>query len=237
LNLIKGNLKIFRVDITLHDYLFYASREMGYLWETAPLIHNYSLTYALNFCQSSYHFSNPQIPKYAEHLQTVNAAEIYVTPAKLNLVESGSQTSDTQFWKLEFNGEKYHKRTASRDNTKTNIPLIGRNKLIHPEVCFTAYLLLKNLPNLPKWIRLGKWDSKAEVIYTELNYTQEKGNFKTQIYLNPLDINPKTNIKSFDVFNMPPSSLIQNLHAEGEYFELENGIQLPAKLSYRIIEK
>ncbi len=33
--------------LKLHDYLFYASREMGRLYETEKYLHNYGLTYAL----------------------------------------------------------------------------------------------------------------------------------------------------------------------------------------------
>jgi CRISPR-associated protein Csc1 len=230
-------MNVFRLDLTLHDYLFFATREIGYLWETVPIIHNYALTYALGFCHSTYHSPNPQIPKYNKHLEQVNIQGLYVTPAKLNLALSGSQLSDTQTWSFAFNGEKNHLTMADRDYTRYNNPLIGRNKVIHPEVAFTAYLIAQNhLPAIDKWIRLGKWHSKTEVRLTRLNYSILDGDFICNSYLNPLDIHPKIKMKAFDIFNMPPSSLIKNLIALGKFIKLEDGEILPVGLSYRIVE-
>ncbi|MBD0265537.1 MAG: type I-D CRISPR-associated protein Cas5/Csc1 [Tolypothrix sp. Co-bin9] len=230
-------MNIFRLDLTLHDYLFFASREIGYLWETVPLIHNYALTYALGFCHSTYHFSNPQIPKYSEHLEQVNIQGLYLTPARVNFALSGSQLSDIQTWSFAFNGESNHLQMASREYTKYNNPLIGRNKSIHPEVVFTAYLIAQNcLPAINRWIRLGKWDSKAEVKLTKLSYCLLEGEFISRIYLNPLDVHPKVQMRAFDIFNMPPSSLINNLSALGKFIKLDDGEVLPWGLSYRIVE-
>ena len=37
--------------LVLHDYLYYASREMGRLYETEKYLHNYGLTYALGLAR------------------------------------------------------------------------------------------------------------------------------------------------------------------------------------------
>ncbi len=39
----------------LHDFLFYASREMGRLYETEKYLHNYGLTYALGHYAFAFH--------------------------------------------------------------------------------------------------------------------------------------------------------------------------------------
>src|SRR5436305_12305133 len=66
--------------LTLHDYLFYASREMGRLYETEKYLHNYGLTYALGLAKAPY-TSLTQIPRYPEDLNKVNELGVYVTPA------------------------------------------------------------------------------------------------------------------------------------------------------------
>lgn len=231
-------MRIYELKIVMHDFLFYSSREIGYLWETIPVIHNYALTYALGFCKSNYHSPNPQIPLYDKHLSEVNCRKLYVTPAMISFAESGAQISDTQGWSFGFNGEKYHLKMAQREQTAKNNPLIGRNKVISPEVAFTAFLISQEHNNvkIPQWIRLGKWDSKAEVTVKEQRFTLDEGKFDCQIYLNPLDIPQKCKMLSYDVLNMPPVSLIKRLTAEAKYIKLENNIILPNNLSYHIVE-
>ncbi len=38
---------LYRCTIELHDSLYYATREIGRLYETEPILHNYALCYAL----------------------------------------------------------------------------------------------------------------------------------------------------------------------------------------------
>src|SRR5947208_8705677 len=64
----------------LHDYLFYASREMGRLYETEKYLHNYGLTYALGLAKAPY-TNLAQVPRYQEDLNKVNEQGVYVTPA------------------------------------------------------------------------------------------------------------------------------------------------------------
>ena len=43
-------VQIYRADLTLMEHTYFASREIGTLYESEPLIGNYALTYALGFC-------------------------------------------------------------------------------------------------------------------------------------------------------------------------------------------
>ena len=45
----------YRIRIELEDYLFFSSMEKGKVAETAPLIHNYALAYALSWAISPYY--------------------------------------------------------------------------------------------------------------------------------------------------------------------------------------
>src|SRR5450759_5109532 len=67
--------------LTFHENLFYATREVGRLYETGRYLHNYALTYALGLANAPY-FQPQQIPAYSEELSGLNKQGIYVTPAR-----------------------------------------------------------------------------------------------------------------------------------------------------------
>ena len=57
--------------MTLHDNLYYASREFGRIYETEKYLHNIGLTYALGLVQPApAYFNSTQEPRYEEELQT-----------------------------------------------------------------------------------------------------------------------------------------------------------------------
>lgn len=71
---------IYRCDLTLHDYLFFASTERGKVAERSPFVHNYALTYALSWVQTAWH-NEQQKARYHEDLTPIRHR--YITPAKL----------------------------------------------------------------------------------------------------------------------------------------------------------
>lgn len=156
---------IYRCQIELHDSLYFATREIGRLYETEPVIHNYALCYALGLVDSeiysttvseehSYRYFCPeQVPKYEPHLTALNQQEIYVTPGR-----SISHSSTLNTWKYANNN--YH---VEMEKTQKNIPSFGRTKEIAPESKFEFFIISENPLKLAKWIRLGKWMSKAAV--------------------------------------------------------------------------
>ena len=74
-------MQVTKFRLTLHDSLYYATREMGRLYETESVIHNWALTYALGLIQKPYR-SFDSVPTYQEDLDVINEAGVYVTPAK-----------------------------------------------------------------------------------------------------------------------------------------------------------
>ena len=74
-------MRVLRCDLVLHEPVFFASREIGDLFETAPAIGNYALCYALRLVQGKYRV--PNRPTYREDLAWLNEAGIYITPAEL----------------------------------------------------------------------------------------------------------------------------------------------------------
>ena len=228
---------IYRCQIELHDSLYFATREIGRLYETEPVIHNYALCYALGLVDSeiyattvaeedSYRYFCPeQIPKYEQHLTALNQQGIYVTPAR-----SIFHSSTLNTWKYANNN--YH---VEMEKTQKNIPSFGRTKEIAPESKFEFFIISEKALKLAKWIRLGKWMSKAAVEIMEQKEVKRSQSATDIIFpylLNPLDVMFSHQVISYDVVNMPPVSLIQNVKMLGLYYEFDK-LKIPGCMTYR----
>ena len=228
---------IYRYQIELHDSLYFATREIGRLYETEPVIHNYALCYALGLVDSaiysttlaeedSYRYFCPeQVPKYEPHLTALNEQGIYVTPGR-----SISHSSTLNTWKYANNN--YH---VEMEKTQKNIPSFGRTKEIAPESKFEFFIVSEKALKLAKWIRLGKWMSKAAVEIVEekdVKRSQSATDFIFPYLLNPLDVMFSHQVISYDVVNMPPVSLIQNVKMLGRYYEFDK-LKIPGCMTYR----
>ena len=228
---------IYRCQIELHDSLYFATREIGRLYETEPVIHNYALCYALGLVDSaiyattvseedSYRYFCPeQVPKYEQHLTALNQQGIYVTPAR-----SIFHSSTLNTWKYANNN--YH---VEMEKTQKNIPSFGRTKEIAPESKFEFFIISEKPLKLAKWIRLGKWMSKAAVEIVEEKEVKRSQSATDIIFpylLNPLDVMFSHQVISYDVVNMPPVSLIQNVKMLGLYYEFDK-LKIPGCMTYR----
>ncbi|MEL6780230.1 MAG: type I-D CRISPR-associated protein Cas5/Csc1 [Cyanobacteria bacterium J06597_16] len=228
---------VYRCTLELHDNLYYATREIGRLYETEPVLHNYALCYALGLIDSekystvlpeehSYrYFCSEQVPMYETHLTPLNQQGIYVTPAR-----AVRHASVLNTWKYADN--RYH---VEMEKTKKNIPSFGRAKEIAPESLFEFYVIANQALTLPRWIRLGKWMSKAKVTVQELPKPKHHASkaFSFPYLLNPLDIMFSNQVLSYDTVNMPPVSLIRNVQMVGEHYSFSGlSLKLPAQMAY-----
>src|SRR6266480_1907403 len=164
--------------LKLHDYLFYASREMGRLYETEKYLHNYGLTYALGLATSPY--SNlAQVPRYQEDLDGMNKQGVYVTPAyPLRYTFS--------FSTFKMANVNYYNFTPQ---ISSNQVVFGRSKELAPESTFEFFVLGDHEVTLPRWIRLGKWMAKARVEVKVVGSARNKqGSYRAPGALNPLDL-------------------------------------------------
>jgi CRISPR-associated protein Csc1 len=214
--------------LDLHDFLFYASREMGRLYETEKYLHNYGLTYALGLTKSPY-ANLAQVPRYAEDLSYLNEQGIYVTPAyPLRYAYA--------FHTFKMANVEYYNFTPQ---VSSNRAVFGRAKELAPESSFAFYVLSERAVTLPAWIRLGKWMAKARVQIVQQGSALEKeGTIQVRGALNPLDLPlmPDT----CNIVSMAPASLITNVSCTGPYYELASeqkqrgpGICLPSGMHYR----
>lgn len=218
-------------QLTLHDYLFYASREMGRLYETEKYLHNYGLTYALGLAKSSYASPN-QAPHYREDLEILNEQGVYVTPAH---PIPGSYSFAFHTFKMA--NVNYYNFTPRISNNQV---IFGRAKELAPGSTFEFFILSEREITPPRWIRLGKWMAKASVeVLFQGHAGRKQGNYEVEGALNPLDLNSSP--VSCNIIAMAPASLVASATFSGEYYELkyhggtqkDNGTCLPAGMSYQ----
>lgn len=214
--------------LTLHENLFYATREIGRLYETGRYLHNYALTYALELAVAPY-FHAEQRPRYAEQLQPLNERGIYVTPARGTAIIYVLNT-------FKYANNHYH---VEMQPGRFNTPSFGRAKEIAAESQFHLAVLSKGEKlNLPRWVRLGLWRSKAEISWEETEPRRETIKFaEASLPLNPLDL--PGNFTTFDLISMPPSSLIDHVTLESEWWLAETSIgplRFPVGMAYSFPE-
>jgi CRISPR-associated protein Csc1 len=216
---------ISRCLLVLHDFTYYATREMGRLYETGKYLHNYGLTFALGLAKATY-FNGSQVPRYEAHLAPLNKAGIYVTPAR-------PVAHDFLFHTFKMATVPYYSFTPQ---TTVNKVLYGRAKELAPESIFEFFVISSEQPNLPHWVRLGKWMSKARVEIVGAAEAKEKSSkpFASTCVLNPLDVSGQ--LRAFDIISMPPVSLVVNARIEGEYYELDDKTRIPAGMKYTFPE-
>ncbi len=217
---------ITRCRLILQDSVYYATREIGTLYETAGYLHNYALSYALfndRLIRVPY-FACSYRPDYARDLGRLNAAGIYVTPARPIRCDYLLVT-----WKM---AQVTYYRRPERFGRLGNFPEnYGRAKEIAPESEFECFVISEAPVALPRWIRVGKWASKVLVDPSPpLAFRTHDGLFACANPLNPLDVTSR--LEAFDIVSMPPVSLILNARLDGPHYELADGMRIPAGMKY-----
>jgi CRISPR-associated protein Csc1 len=214
-----------RYRLVLHDFTYYATREMGRFYETGKYLHNYGLTFALGLARSKY-FNSSQVPAYAAQLEPLNQASVYVTPAR-------PLVHDFLFHTFKMATVAYYGITPQ---TTVNKVLFGRAKELAPASVFEFFVISAKSFTLPHWVRLGKWMSKSSVELVEEKDVEPKKaqQFAAAGVLNPLDVSGQ--LKAFDLISMPPVSLVVNARIEGEYYELDDKTRIPAGMKYTFPE-
>lgn len=223
-------MRVYLCRLTFHENLFYATREMGRLYETGRYLHNYALTYALGLAVAPY-FHRRQIPRYEEELTPLNERGIYVTPAR---------GVDVSYELVTFKhaDTAYHQEMVAK---RQNIPSYGRAKEIAVGSLF-EFAVVSQVPLfLPRWVRMGLWRSKArlECLGESDAEVIETSKQVSSLPLNPLDVTGDLCV--YDLISMPPSSLVENARIHTEWMQTEKKlggqkICLPAHMAYTFPE-
>ncbi len=219
-------MRLTHYRLTFHENLFYATREIGRLYETGRYLHNYALTYALGLVHAPY-FQAQQIPAYAEELGALNARGIYVTPAR---------GVDVRYQLVTFKFADNAYRVKMEPNSR-NVPSFGRAKEVAVGSAFEFAVIHREPLKTPRWIRMGLWRSKALVQIlgeAELKPASQSKEKIASLPLNPLDV--EGDFRIYDLISMPPSSLVENARLEADWYEAElpTGMMfVPANMIYR----
>ena len=218
-------MHLVRCTLTLHDTLYYATREMGILYETGQYLHNYALSYAFfnDSCVQRPYFCQSYRPEYAADLAPLTEERIYVTPAEPIHYDYLLAT-----WKI---GQVGYYRKSEQFGGRNYPANYGRAKELAPESIFVCYMLSALPLTPPRWIRLGKWNSKALVEAEEIPLKLASGAYRAACPLNPLDV-PAGILRAFDIISMPPASLVANARCAGQYYALGDGRGIPVGMAY-----
>jgi len=218
---------------------FFSSREISNLYQTEPLIGNYALAYAFRFVQSNYH--NEHRVHYREHLGELNAAGVYVTPATIQgqpqfiMRQFNAQTDaywsafGTGFiaarsrhgWTRKEGTHWYPIEDGERGSRfqPTNRPQHGRIRMLAIGNRARCYVLSEEALELPHYIRLGKFMSKARVEAAEVAFEVDHvDSQRVPFLLNPADIPADMQLQMFDLVNVPPIPLVRNALLSGSFY-------------------
>jgi CRISPR-associated protein Csc1 len=215
---------IYMGRLVLHESLYFATREVGRLYETGRYLHNYALTYALGLAVAPY-FNAEQVPRYAEQLEPLNERGVYVTPARG--VKLGYALAT-----FKYANNAYH---VEMEKGSRNTPSFGRAKELAVGSEFEFVVLSeREILQLPAWVRLGLWRSKAALVWKRVEAKRDKDRQeRASLPLNPLDT--PGDLLAFDLVSMPPSSLVDHALIVTEWWTWQSEgetYRLPAKLKY-----
>jgi len=248
-------MHIYRCQLTLMEATFFSSREVSATYQTEPLIGNIALAYALGFCQSPY-FNDGTI-HYKEHLGDLNKRDIYVTPGtivgqpRFTLGYFNAQpdsywyamgagalvTRPDDSW-AEGAGKTW--RILRADGTRNKIaaesrPQYGRIRFLAIGNRAVGYVLSRHPLAIPRYIRLGKFMSKARIEVTEMPYEViKRENRSIPFLLNPADLLPDMPPTVFDLISVPPTPLVRNARLSGQFYRLKDETLLPVGMRFGV---
>ncbi|WP_149403103.1 type I-D CRISPR-associated protein Cas5/Csc1 [Dictyobacter arantiisoli] len=241
-------IQIYRAHLTLMESVYFASREVGILYESEPLIGNYALTYALGFCASPYDWSGP--PRYQQDLGPLNARGIYVTPAtflpgmlRYTFSQFNAQ-SDSYYSRFDQNAIATERDKKAR---AANFPQAGKLRMLGAESLATFYVITREeeCPFLPSYIRLGKFMSKARVEWQPLplvSQQPEAADKDIGFMLNAADLSPAlvSTLRAFSIYNIHPAPLLSHCRLSGLFWQARDAdgasVYLPADMSYGVVD-
>ncbi len=240
-------MDIYRARLTLKEHTYFASREIGMLYETEPLIGNYALAYALGLCAAPYDWSGP--PRYKEDLGTLNERGVYVTPAtflsdtlRYAITQFNAQT-DSYYFRFDQNAITSDREKKAR---AANFPQTGKIRMLGLDSQAQFFLLNQQglELNFPNYIRLGKFNSKARVVWEKLTLkaAQPVGleSVALDFLLNAVEL-PRTmttHLRSFSIYNVHPAPLLSRCHLSGDFWHCSDRagrtLYLPAGMRFGV---
>jgi CRISPR-associated protein Csc1 len=231
-------MEIHRGELTLLEPTFFASREVSAFYQTEPLLGNYALTYALGLCQSPYRREGG--PRYRADLMPLNQRGVYVTPGTFLpgairfTVSQFNALSDTYWYRFDQNAISTIRGEKARP---VNFPQSGRIRMLalgSRAVCYVLDAGDRGL-RLPRYVRLGKLDSKARVDWSRPRWREEDRTEEAlPLLLNPRDLPGGDRLRVFTLHAVHPTPLVSQARWSGRFYRLEDGTRLPQGMHYGV---
>jgi len=221
-------MTLYHCTLTLHDNVFFATREMGILYETEKYLHNWAISYALfkvEYIPQPYrlHGQAAQKPAYLDanaeqNLLYLNHAGIYVFPAQP--LRWSYQVNTFKAAQVAYYGKSKQFGDKGADR---NYPInYGRAKELAVGSQYRTYIVAPEHLKIPRWIRLGKWAAKVQVEVIPIPdsvLSTKSGEYICSHPLNPLDLSADTRLLLYNRIVMPPVSLVSQAQLTGNYWE------------------
>jgi CRISPR-associated protein Csc1 len=248
-------MHVYRCELTLMEATFFSSREVSATYQTEPLIGNIALAYAFGFCQAPY-FNDGTI-YYKPHLGALNERELYVTPATIvgepRFTVGQFNAQPDAYWYAMGAGAIVTRpdggwavgagktwRIVRADGSRTKIaaqsrPQYGRIRSLAIGNRAVGYVLSREPVAVPRYVRLGKFMSKARVAVEEMAVEEvERERFIVPFLLNPADLPPEMPLTTFDLISVPPTPLVRNARLSGRFYRLPDGTLLPVGMRFGV---
>jgi CRISPR-associated protein Csc1 len=250
------SLHIYRCELTFWEHVFFSSREISNFFQTEPLLGNYALTYALGLAQAPYHSDGPV--RYALDLGPLNERGVYVTPGTIvgepRFVLSQFNAQADAYWYAFTNNAivvRTNEQVAVRQGARwriidpatsegqyvrpNNYPQHGRIKMLALGNRAVCYVLSREELTLPRYVRLGKWMSKASVTMTHTTAQPEpKDEVTVPVFLNPTDLPHPERLRVYDMVSIHPVPLVRNAILSGDFVRAPDGVWLPLGMCFGV---
>lgn len=233
-------MQIFRGEIELLDYVFYATVERGKVYETGSFIHNYALAYALGLVQSeTYVYARlVQEPRYVEELTPLNKW-LYLTPGRAEHIAHRLVQWNTLREGYAFPGKP----------PSLGYPDWGFARMLRPGCRFQFFVMIRDLNLLPEApalrgllagktvrTRLGKFPAKARLrLEPAISVNERRGPFVCATLLNWRDLESEPISCDILAASLPTRLLSQAHFSDAPYLEAKFGndaVQLPMQMRF-----
>lgn len=236
-------MQVHRVTISLHEPMSFATRQARGLVTTAPLIHPYALGFALGWAGRNGGHPNPYMTGVdtqgqsdtggADHAGMLQGMPFRISAALavrqrnvIRTLQRGQEGYRTSPLKVQGKTPEDHLTLAwtpdlSHSLKDKNIHVYAQSQELDTGTSLVAYAW-GDVPELPRFIRVGRWMSKAHLKQEELQTRQREGAWESELGLLPEDSPAST--EHFDVFQMAPTPLIMRPSGQGTWLEAKNTI-------------
>ena len=230
---------ILELKITLHEATFFASHEINDLFLTEGVLGNYALAYAFGLVRSPY--DRTQVG-YLEDLPELNDRGLYIAPAwpvervryrveQFNCQSESFYGAMIENAVVELTGRQYmvnSKDYMTEQGVKKRVrpinrPQLGVLKMLSPQNVFKCHLVSRKNITVPRYIRLGKFMSKAGVDCCAIPVNTEKKMDAVSEIVNPLDLPDESQILFGDTVNIHPTPLIRRAQIKGLWWVNDKG--------------